>query len=190
MNRTQRCSALAALFCVAAQAQNYRSVHPEIASLVAQVSTERIAQTLKRLESFGTRDTHSKTDDPEIGIGAARRWILNELKSYSPRLEVRFDSWKVKKQGRIQRELELVNVVAVLPGTADPERQVLLSAHYDSMVMVRKPGAARDDPKGYEWAATAAQPKAPGVSDDASGTAAVMEISRILSQHEWNKTLV
>src|SRR3954451_13557154 len=112
-------------------AQNYRNVHPEIAALVAQLSTERIAESMRRLESFGTRDTHSSSDDPEQGIGAARKWIATQLRSYSPKLQVRFDSWKLKKQGRIQRELELVNVVAVLPGTADPERQVLLSAHYD-----------------------------------------------------------
>lgn len=170
--------------------QNYRSVNPAVAEMVERISVERVGGIMKKLESFGTRDIHSAADDPERGIGAARRWIANELKSYSPRLEVRFDSYNVKKQGRIQRDLELVNVIAVLPGTTDPERQIILSGHYDSMVMVRKPGTQPGDADSSDWAATAAQPLAPGVSDDASGTAAVMEIARVLSQKEWAKTLV
>src|SRR5690242_2283292 len=106
-------------------AQTYKTVNPEVAAMVDAVSAYRIGRIMQKLESFGTRDTHSISDHPTRGIGAARRWIVEELKSYSPRLQVRLDSYRVKKQGRIQRDLELANVIAVLPGTSQRERQII-----------------------------------------------------------------
>ena len=48
------------------------------------------------------------------------------MQSYSPRLQVRFDKWRVKKQGqRIFKDVDLYNVVAVLPGKTMPETQVV-----------------------------------------------------------------
>ncbi len=85
--------------------------------------------------SFGTRNTMSNQDDPEHGVGAARQWILNEFKSYSPRLQVRFDKWRVKKQGRVFKDVDLYDVVAVLPGKTMPETEILVSGHYDSLNM-------------------------------------------------------
>ena len=38
--------------------------------------------------------------------------------------------------------------------------------------------------------ATAAQQIAPGVTDDGSGTAAVMELARVMSQYQFDKTIV
>lgn len=171
-------------------AESYKAVNPEIAALIGQISKDRVAGNLKKLEGFGTRDTHSATDDSNRGIGAARNWIASELKGYSDRLQVRFDSYKIKKQGRIQRDLDIVNVVAVLPGTDEPARQTILSAHYDSLVIVRKKDTAPDAPDAIDWAASSQQPIAPGVSDDGSGVAAVMEIARVMSQKKWRNTLV
>src|SRR5579863_7283418 len=77
----------------------------------------------------------SNQDDPARGIGAARQWIFNEFKSYSPRLQVRFDKWRVKKQLRMFKDVDLYNVVAVLPGKTMPETEVWISGHYDSLNM-------------------------------------------------------
>lgn len=162
----------------------FKAASPEVSRVVSDVSAERIAQNMRKLETFGTRDVHSSTDSPAQGIGAARRWIFEELKSYNRRLEVRFDGYKVKKQGRIQRGLELVNVVAVLPGSTQKERQVIVAAHYDSLALVKQLDGTVD------WAASAAAPLAPGVSDDGSGVAAVLELARVMSHREWKKTLV
>ena len=41
-----------------------------------------------------------------------------------------------------------------------------------------------------DFEATAAQPIAPGVTDDGSGTAAVMELARVMSQYQFDKTIV
>jgi len=78
------------------------------------------------------------------GIGAARQWIFHEFESYNPRLEVKFDKYRVKKQGqRIFKDVDLWNVIAMLPGKKFPETQIIISAHYDSLNLgVRPAGQA------------------------------------------------
>jgi Peptidase family M28 len=170
-----------------------KSIDPEIQTMVNSVSEERITATLKKLESFGTRNIHTGQDSEIHGIAAARKWIFAQFQSYSPKLQVRFDSYHVKKQGRILNDLELVNVVAVLPGTEDQERQYIVSGHYDSIAF--PPGRNEDSgPAPTEVllkpeTAKVDQP-APGVTDDGSGTATVMELARIMSQHQFKHTLV
>src|SRR5262245_26226686 len=93
-----------------------QELDPRITKLVASVSEERLGATLKKLESFETRNTLSSTDSPARGIGAAREWILQEMRSYSPTLQVAFDAYNVAPQGRITRPVDLRNVMAVLPG--------------------------------------------------------------------------
>lgn len=168
------------------------AIHPTVRQIVASVSEERITANLRKLEGFGTRHILSAQDDPVRGIGAARKWIFEQFRSYSPRLEVRFDTHLIPKQRRVFREVEIHNVVAVLPGKTNPEAQILISGHYDSLAIVRRAGAT-DTPGGGPPAMDdekTAAADAPGVNDDGSGTAAVMELARVLSQHEFDKTLI
>ena len=189
-------------------------LNPTVKQIVDSISEQRIAATLEKLEGFGTRYVLSAQDDPVHGIGAAKRWIHDEFQSYSPRLEVSYQNFTVKKgarQGQIIRDVELSNVVAVLPGTIHKDRYVLVTAHYDSVAfdpetihrrgathrrsrsdrgwMRTKPGSCRryflptNDLGPLDFEATAAQPIAPGVTDDGSGTAAVMELARVMSQY-------
>jgi hypothetical protein len=130
-----------------------KSMHPTVQKVVADISDERIAAIMKKLESFGTRNTNAlPTADPKKGIVAARQWILEEMKSYSPKLKVRFDSYRLKKSGRLVQDTDLVNVVAELPGTVSPDVLVAISGHSDSMacgfpvfrwVRIRLPRRAR-----------------------------------------------
>lgn len=60
------------------------------------------------------------------------------------------------------------NVIAELPGAVDPSVTYIVGAHYDSI--------------SYSG-------PAPGADDNASGTASVVEIARILSQHPFKYTL-
>ena len=159
-------------------------------------------------------------DDPAHGIGAAKRWIHDELQSYSPRLQVSYQDFTIKKgarQGQIIRDVELSNVVAILPGTIHRDHYVLVTAHYDSVALIRKLYTGEEqtvaeavrrgvneaeerqilkilppenDLGPLDFEATAAQSVSPGVTDDGSGTAAVMELARVMSQHQFDKTLV
>jgi hypothetical protein len=199
--------ALSLVPCVHAQ---LKSVNPAVQKIVDSVSQERITEILKKLETFQTRGIFSEQDNPTRGIGAARRWIFDQFQSYSPRLQVRFDSYRVKKgKGRIIQDVDLYNVVAVLPGKLNPERQFILSGHYDSIAMLRRnpDGSAAVPTENQTGAAGSAvgegasappppfdlsmlAPVEPGVTDDGSGTAAVMELARIMSQYEFEKTIV
>src|ERR1700688_711078 len=95
-------------------------INPTVRQIVDAISERRMAATLKTLEGFGTRYVLSAQDDPAHGIGAAKRWIHDELQSYSPRLEVSYQDFAIQKgahQGQIIRDVELSNVIALLPGT-------------------------------------------------------------------------
>ncbi|MBI2687891.1 MAG: M20/M25/M40 family metallo-hydrolase [Acidobacteria bacterium] len=163
-----------------------KALNPRIAKIVSEVSAERVGATMRKLEGFGTRNIFSSQDDPKRGIGAAARWIRDEMASYSPRLQVRLDEHDIKKGARVVRDVRIANVVAVLPGTAQKDRQVLISGHFDSLHIVRKKVGELE--RMDQEATIAAD--APGASDDGSGTAAVMELARVLSQYEFEKTLV
>jgi hypothetical protein len=142
------------------------------------------------------------------------------LKSYSPRLEVSYQDFTIKKgarQGQIIRDVELSNVLAILPGTVHSDFYVLVTGHYDSVALIRKPytGAEQtvadavkrgvdeteerrylsvlppaQNPGPLDFEATAAQLTAPGVTDDGSGVSAVLELARVMSQFHFDKTLV
>src|SRR5580704_7667104 len=117
-------------------------INPDVKQIVDAISEQRMAATLRKLESFGTRYVLSAQDDPAHGIGAAKQWIRDELKSYSPRLEVSYQDFTIKKgarQGQIIRDVDLSNIVAVLPGTIHRDRYILVTGHYDSVALVRKP---------------------------------------------------
>lgn len=175
---------------------------PRIVRLVAQVSEERLTAILKKLESFGTRSTMSSADSPARGIGAARQWIFDEMRRSSPRLQVSFDTYLIAKQGsRITRDVELRNVMAVLPGNSP--RRFYVSGHYDSIARV--PGArpttqaaaasdrpAEDSAEEGAFDYTVTDNDAPGVNDDGSGTALTIELARVFAESglEFDATLV
>ncbi len=195
-------AAITLTFASFTQADEF-AVNPQVKKIVDEVSEAHIKSVIEHLASFKTRHLLSATDMPNYGIGAARQWIFDQMKGYSPRLQVRFDKWRVKKNGqRIFKDVDLYNVVAVLPGKTMPQTQVIVSGHYDSLNLGRpQAGAAAAGPAGgapaaigerptqSNWEANAELP-APGACDDASGVAATMELARIMSQYEFDKTLV
>src|SRR5215203_542424 len=52
---------------------------PEVAKMVKEVSAANIEATIRKLVSFGTRNTLSEQNDPARGVGAARDWIYGEF---------------------------------------------------------------------------------------------------------------
>ena len=175
---------------------------PRIVKVVAAVSEERLGAILKKLESFETRNTLSSTSSPTRGVGAARQWIFDQMKSFSPRLQVSFDTYQVAPQGRIARQVDLRNVMAILPGRSP--RRIYISGHYDTVARPGGQGAANASgaaPAAPDPDAPAARPAdpnapvdnlAPGVNDDGSGTALTMELARVFGESglEFDATLV
>jgi hypothetical protein len=221
MKRLPSIACVAVLFAARLFSQQPETrLNPTVVQIVNAISEQRIAATLQKLEGFGTRYVLSAQDDPVHGIGAAKRWIHDELAGYSPRLQVSYQNFTVKKGGRrgqIIRDVELSNIIAVLPGTVQKDHYVLVTGHYDSLAQVRKPYTGQDqliaeavrqgidesEARRYrtilppereegplDFEATAAQTIAPGVTDDGSGTAAVMELARVMSGYQFDKTIV
>ena len=151
---------------------------PAIQKMVNEVSAETIEEYIRKLASFGTRNTLSAQDDPKRGIGAARDWIYAEFQKISKDcgdcLVVEKQSFTQPKAARIPEPTVLTNVVATLRGTTDPDRIYVVSGHYDSMCSSPTDG----------------QCDAPGANDDASGTAAVIELARVMSGSKFDATII
>jgi hypothetical protein len=157
-----------------------RGPNPVIRKIVSEISRANLEAIVRKLASFETRHTMSETEIDIRGIGAARRWIKSEMDRYSRdsggKLIVEFDEHIRLAGGRVQREVKVVNVVATLPGSLpeSKDRIYIVSGHYDSRA---SNGSDATSP-------------APGANDDASGTAAVMEMARVMSKYDFDATVV
>jgi hypothetical protein len=162
----------AALWAVAAPA-----AEPAPGALAAAVSEAELKASISALVGFGTRHSASDTKSATRGIGAARRWAEGRFKDFSAAcgncLQVITPSQSFTGD-RLPIPTEIVDVLAIQPGTTDPDRFIIMSAHIDSR---------NSDPLD-------AKGDAPGANDDGSGTAAVIEAARVLSKHKFPATIV
>ena len=143
----------------------------EVIRLMEEVSQQQLQVYVRTLENFGTRNTYSSQDEPDFGVGAARRWIFNEFDRVgNGNLLVTFDDFSMDYAG-IRTEQR--NVIATLPGTRGTG-VIILMAHYDT-----RPRSELDG-----------ETLAPGANDNASGIALLLETARILSSREWNQTII
>ncbi len=69
----------------------------------------------------------------------------------SPRLQVTFDTHTIPAGGRIPAEIELRNIIAVLPGKS--QRRIYVSGHYDSLTLGERGQAGFNAGQGTEGAA-------------------------------------
>ncbi|SHJ58263.1 Peptidase family M28 [Hymenobacter daecheongensis DSM 21074] len=174
-------TALAPLTALQAQTKA-PAIKPDVTirQMVQDISAKTLEEDVRKLVSFGTRHTLSDTQDPKRGIGAARRWVEEEFRRYAKasggRLQVVQDTFTVKPDGRrINKPVLMANVMATLPGTDPTDTRVLIvSGHIDSRV-------------SDVMNATA---DAPGANDDGSGTAAVLELARVMSKQKFPCTII
>jgi acetylornithine deacetylase/succinyl-diaminopimelate desuccinylase-like protein len=151
-----------------------------IANIVREIDARNVEMTIRKLVSFGTRNTLSEQNNPARGIGAARDWLYAEFlkaaEASNGRMTVEKQSYEQAKAQRVPQPTIITNVVATLKGS-QPEatdRIYVVSGHYDSMC--NSPTDAKCD--------------APGANDDASGTAAVLEMARVMAKYEFDATIV
>src|SRR5688572_21039461 len=152
----------------------------DIAMIVQQIDAGNIERIIRKLVSFGTRNTLSSQDDPKRGIGAARDWLYAEFlkaaENSGGRMTVEKQSYEQSKAARIPTPTVITNVVATLKGTqTESENRIyVVSGHYDSMCGSPTDGTC----------------DAPGANDDASGTAAVVEMARVMAKYKFDATIV
>jgi hypothetical protein len=176
--------ALCVLLSAAAfgQAAPKNAPDPAVEKMIKEVSAKNIEATIRKLVSFGTRNTLSEQANPTRGIGAARDWIYGEFQRFSNECggcltvekQTFLQAANPPPRGRVPEATNLTNVYAVLKGATDPDRVYVVSGHYDSMCT--SPIDAKCD--------------APGANDDASGTAAVIELARVMSKQKFDATII
>lgn len=187
MNLRTRLVLCVVLLCLAtplsAQTRNpaqRKRANPTISSIVREIDARNIERSIRQLVSFGTRNTLSEQNDPKRGIGAARDWLYAEFlkaaEASGGRMTVEKQSYEQAKAARIPQPTIITNVVATLKGThaESSDRMYVVSGHYDSMC--NSPTDAKCD--------------APGANDDASGTAAVLEMARVMAKYQFEATIV
>ncbi|HSS20229.1 MAG TPA: M28 family metallopeptidase [Pyrinomonadaceae bacterium] len=152
----------------------------QIPEIVRELDARNIERTIRKLVSFGTRNTLSVQDDPNRGIGAARDWLFSEFSKAAEqsggRMTVEKQTFQQAKAERVPQPTMLTNIVATLRGSQKESeaRTYVVSGHYDSMC----------------GSPTNATCDAPGANDDASGTAAVLEMARVMAKYEFDATIV
>ena len=130
---------------------------------------------LEQMSLFENRNTGSDTLSTTRGIGAARNWARDMFQEFSDaeggRMQVGFLQFdqEICSMGRHK------NIVAVLPGSGPQfDESVLVEAHFDS----RCDTACDGDCEAH------------GMEDNGSGSAVILELSRILSKYSFNRTLI
>jgi hypothetical protein len=151
--------------------------------LLGNISADSLTATLFALNSFQNRNTFSDTSSATYGIGGARRWVYNKFLQYSQangsRLQVGYlkftynpSSYPCTENPSIQTHYD---VLAVLPGSQTTDKSlVIIEAHLDSR-------------NNNNCDATGS---APGIGDNATGTAMILELARVMSQYTFRNTIV
>ena len=151
--------------------------------LLSNISADSLTATLYALNSFQNRNTFSDTSSATSGIGATRRWVYSKFLQYSQannsRLQVGYlkftynsSSYPCTESPSIQTHY---NVLAVLPGSQTTDKSlIIIEAHMDSR------NANNCDATG----------SAPGIGDNATGTAMVLELARVMSRYTFKNTIV
>ena len=143
-------------------------------SIMHEVMPENLKEYLFEMNVFNTRNTGSDTLG-DMGIGAARDYALAKFQSFadnsaSPLLPTFFEFNRT-----ICGVTRHKNICAVQPGTnVDNPSVIIIEAHYDS----RCHTACDIDCEAH------------GMEDNASGSALVMELARVMSQYKFPHTIL
>jgi len=154
-----------------------------IQGIVDQVTEVSYADYLTVLGSYDDRNSYTEN------IGAAAAYIAAELTAMG--LDVELQTFALPSLVPIEWNggeywAPVSNIIATLPGTVTPEQEYVLTAHYDSM------GVHPDDYADLLVMLVdmfSPSSPAPGVDDNASGTSAVLEAARVLSQYPFESTI-
>src|SRR4029079_9081716 len=122
---------LPVIFVLSATRVSAQKPDPAIFAMSKEVSAKNIEATVRKLVSFGTRNTLSSQTDPNRGVGAARDWIYGEFQRISAScagcLTVEKQTFTQPKAARVPQPVEITNVVATLRGSTEPDRVYVVS---------------------------------------------------------------
>ncbi len=144
--------------------------------LLQQVEADRLMSHVRSLQDFHTRHIASAQDAAGYGIGAARRYIRNQLEIFRGAsdgnltvFENRFEAYTTSDGSSTQH-----NIVGAISGSALNAGTLIIGAHYDSVGTPLNSGTVA----------------APGANDNGSGVAALLELARILSKSQYKAAVM
>jgi len=143
---------------------------PLMEFLTEMVNTDSIMSYIQHLENYGTR----AYDEPESY--QAQDWLKSKFETWGLTTEIQTvtitpnQGWS---WGHYPHSTSSGNVIAVQTGTKYPDKYIVCGAHYDS----------------WSWYPVSNR-IAPGADDNASGTAGILEIARVMSQFESEYSIV
>jgi len=156
---------------------------PVIQQMVDQVSEASYTDYLAQVGSFPDRNSYTEN------LGLAADYIVGELEDMG--LQVEVQTFALPSLVPIEWNDDhdwapVSNIVATIPGTVTPEQQYMLTCHYDSIGVNPHD---YDDPMNMVVAMLSPSSPAPGVDDNGSGTAALLESARVMSQYPFESTV-
>lgn len=151
--------------------------HPDSIAqgIMADVNPDSLKSYIVKLASFGNRNTGSDTVSNTFGVGAARRWVFQKFTAFSAANENRLVPSYLQFDRLICTTPQHRNIFAVLPGMDTTDHRVIfIEGHMDSRCEVLCDSLCN----------------AQGVEDNATGTALVIELARVMSKYSFNHTIV
>lgn len=146
-----------------------------VPGLMAALSADSMYKFVLKLGTFHNRNTGADTVSNQTGIGAARRWAYSKFKQFSARNENRLLPGYLQFNQAICSVNQHRNIMAVLPGIDTTDKSiVIIEGHIDS----RCEGLCD------------ITCKAQGMEDNATGTALVLELARVMSKYAYQNTIV
>jgi hypothetical protein len=148
-----------------------------VPGILAEVSQDSLQSYIRKMATFHNRNTCADTLSPITGMGAARTWVHTMFTRFSAanqnRLIPSYLQFDQSISGCTMNRFK--NIFAVLPGLDTTDKSVMIiEGHIDSR--------CEDN---YDINC-----QAEGIEDNATGTALVMELARVMSKYAFNHTLV
>jgi hypothetical protein len=154
---------------------------PQLMKMLGELSTDSLRAHIDGLVRFGTRNTLSSQNSTATrGVTPARQWVLRKFEQYARqsggRLTATLDTWTLPVDGkRVNKPTEIANVMATLKGTDPTDTRIfMVQGHIDSRATNVMSNTV----------------DAPGANDDGSGTAAVIELCRVMSKYSFPATIL
>lgn len=145
------------------------------AGLNAGISADSLKAYILKMSTFKTRNSGSDTVSPVAGIGAARRWVYEKFGEFDAQREDRLVVSYLQFDVNICGVGRHRNIMAILPGAKPANNGVILiEGHIDSRCAVLCDTAC----------------VAEGIEDNATGTALVMELARVMPAYTFENTIV
>ena len=137
---------------------------PRIREMMDQVNMDSLEATVQYLQDFQSRIWNS------TNAFTVSDWIAGRMEALGLEVEQQdfyANTWLGSGQAA-------PNVIGIQRGTLYPDTYVVCGSHFDS----------------FSWAAYGGYGDAPGADDNATGVASVLESARILTQYEFEYSIV